>query len=100
MSGNTERPDLADPAHHVTVEQIRELVGPATPHFALQIRQRIARLIERLPADDPARAEGERQIRHLEQLADDGVTSGIVQEGEQALPSLSLGRLGEDGKES
>jgi hypothetical protein len=94
VSGNSERPDLADPAHRVTVEEIRELVGPATPHFALQIRQRIARLIEGLPADDPARAEGERQIRRLEELADLGVTSGIVQQGEQPLPSLRLGTRG------
>jgi hypothetical protein len=91
VSGNSERPELADPAHRVTVEEIRELVGPATPHFALQIRQRIARLIGGLPADDPARIEGERAIRRLEQLAEEGVTSGIFQEGEQPLPSLSLG---------
>ena len=43
--------------------------GPATPHFALQIRNRIRRLIEPLPAGDPARAEGERQIVRLEELA-------------------------------
>jgi hypothetical protein len=94
VSGNSERPDLADPSHRVTVDEIRELVGPATPHFALQIRQRIERLIDALPADDPARVEGERQIRRLEQLADFGVTSGIVQEGEQPLPSLRLGTHG------
>jgi hypothetical protein len=94
MSGNVERPDLADPSHRITVEEIRELVGPATPHFALQIRQRIARLIDGLPADDPARIEGEHQIRRLEQLAEEGVTSGIVQEGEQPLPSLDLGKHG------
>lgn len=52
-----------------TVEEIRELAGPATPHFALQIRDRIARLIEPLPADHPARVEGERQIAQLEELA-------------------------------
>jgi hypothetical protein len=94
MSGNAERPDLADPTHRVTVEEIRELVGPATPHFALQIRQRIARLIAGLPADDPAHTEGERAIRRLERLAEEGVTSGIVQDGEQPLPSLSLGTHG------
>jgi hypothetical protein len=52
-----------------TVEDIRALAGPATPHFALQIRNRIRRLIEGLPADDPARVEGERQIARLEDLA-------------------------------
>ena len=53
----------------VTVEEIRALAGPATPHFALQIRNRIRRLVERLPADDPARIEGERQIERLTELA-------------------------------
>ena len=54
----------------VTAEEIRELTGAATPHFALQLRNRVARLIEGLPEGDPARAEGERQIARLEELAD------------------------------
>lgn len=53
----------------ITVEDIRALAGPATPHFALQIRNRIARLIEPLAADDPARIEGERQVARLTELA-------------------------------
>jgi hypothetical protein len=62
-----ERPDrLTRP---VTVEDIRELAGPSTPHFALQIRNRIQRLIEGLPEDDPVRREGELQIARLEDLA-------------------------------
>jgi hypothetical protein len=62
-----ERPDrLTRP---VTVEDIRELAGPSTPHFALQIRNRIQRLIEGLPEDDPARREGELQIARLDDLA-------------------------------
>ena len=64
-----ERPDRLAVGHRITSEQIRELAGPATPHFALQIRNRIRRLIERLPADDPARTEGERQIERLTELA-------------------------------
>jgi hypothetical protein len=52
----------------VTPEDIRALAGPSTPHFALQIRNRIRRLIEPLPADHPARLEGERQIARLEDL--------------------------------
>lgn len=54
----------------VTVEDIRALAGPATPHFALQIRNRILRLIEPLPEGDPARTEGERQLALLDELAD------------------------------
>jgi hypothetical protein len=90
VSGNSERPDLTDPGRRITVEDVRALVGPATPHFALQIRQRIARLIEPLPPADAARIEGERQMRRLEELAERGVTTGIVQEAEQPLPSLAL----------
>lgn len=54
----------------ITVEDIRALAGPATPHFALQIRNRIKRLIADLPEDDPARVEGGRQIARLTELAD------------------------------
>ena len=53
----------------ITIEDVRALAGPATPHFALQIRNRIARLIEPLPQGHPARAEGERQIVRLTELA-------------------------------
>lgn len=62
-----ERPDrlLREPS----VEDIRALTGPATPHFALQVRNRIRRLIEPLAADHPARAFGEREILRLEELA-------------------------------
>ena len=54
----------------VTVDDIRALAGPSTPHFALQVRNRIRKLIEHLPEADPARAEGERQIARLEALAE------------------------------
>jgi hypothetical protein len=64
-----ERPDRLAGGHQVTVEEVRALAGPATPHFALQIRNRIRRLIEPLPPDDPARVEGERQIAALTELA-------------------------------
>jgi hypothetical protein len=64
-----ERPDRLVPGRQVTVEDIRALAGPSTPHFALQVRNRIERLIAPLPDDDPARAEGERQIARLEALA-------------------------------
>jgi hypothetical protein len=69
IMSEAERPDRLDPAHEVSVEDIRALAGPATPHFALQIRNRIRRLIEPLAAGAPARVEGERQIARLEELA-------------------------------
>jgi hypothetical protein len=66
----SETPELLGDAHEVTPEDIRALAGPSTPHFALQVRNRIRRLIEPLPAGHPARVEGERQIARLEDLAE------------------------------
>lgn len=65
-----ESPELLGGGHDVTAEDIRALAGPSTPHFALQVRNRIQRLIEPLPADHPARAEGKRKIAELEELAE------------------------------
>lgn len=64
-----EHPGLLGPGHEVTVEDVRALTGAATPHFALQVRNRVRRLIEPLPPDHPARREGERKIAELEELA-------------------------------
>ena len=88
-----ERPDRLAPEHRVTVDDVRELVGAATPHFALQIRDRVANLIGGLAPDDPARVEGERAIARLRRLADEGQGSGHVSDNEQPLPSLRLERL-------
>lgn len=65
-----ENPELLGRAPEISVEDIRALAGPVTPHFALQVRNRIRRLIEPLPAGDPARVEGERQIARLDGLAE------------------------------
>jgi len=89
LSGS-ESPERLDPAHRVTVDDIRALVGPATPHFALQIRSRVRALIKDLPEDDPVRTEGERAIAGLEEIAHDGQGSGPVQPHEQPLPSVRL----------
>ena len=64
-----EHPELLGPSHEVTVEDVRALTGAVTPHFALQVRNRVRRLIEPLPDDHPARIEGERKIAELEDLA-------------------------------
>lgn len=65
-----ESADRLDPGRRVTAEDIRALAGPATPHFALQIRNRIERLIAQLPDDDPARLEGIEQVLRMNELAD------------------------------
>ena len=65
-----EHPERLGTEHEVTVEDVRQLMGASTPHFALQVRNRIRRLIEPLAADDPARLEGEHKIAALEDLAE------------------------------
>ena len=64
----SERPDRLS-GREITIEDIRALSGPATPHFALQIRNRIARLVADLPAEHPVRAEGDREMQRLTALA-------------------------------
>ena len=61
-------------------------MGASTPHFALQIRNRIARLIRGLPDDHPARVEGEREIARLTALGYSGEVRG--HEAEEGLPPL------------
>ena len=75
----------------VSVEDVRQLMGASTPHFALQLRNRIAALIADLPADHPARIEGEREISRLQRLGFEGETRGEGRElGERPLASLDL----------
>ena len=77
--------------HQVTVEDVRQLMGASTPHFALQLRNRIAALIANLPPEHPARIEGEREIVRLQRLGFEGETRGEGAElGERPLPSLDL----------
>jgi hypothetical protein len=75
--------------HEVTVEDVRELMGASTPHFALQLRERIAQLIAGLPEGHPARVEGEREIARLELLGMDGETRGEVGEKDWKMHVLS-----------
>jgi L-lysine 2,3-aminomutase len=64
-----ETPELLN-EHRVTIEDIRALAGASTPHFALQVRNRIRRLIAPLDPADPVRIEGESKIAELEELAE------------------------------
>ena len=71
-----ESPIRKAPGHEVTVEDVRQLMGASTPHFALQLRNRIRTLIRGLSPEDPARLLGEfRGAPH--------------EEGLEPLPSLS-----------
>ncbi len=61
-----------------TIRDIDSLVGPATPHFAFQIRARVRDLIRDLPPDHPVRRYGEEKVRLLEAL---GYASSKAEQG-------------------
>ena len=85
----SEHPDRLQADHETTVEDVRQLMGASTPHFALQLRERIRNLIRNLPAGDPARVEGEREIARLDKIAFVGEVRGHTAEaGLTPLPSL------------
>jgi hypothetical protein len=87
-----EHPERLRGGHEVTVEDVRQLMGASTPHFALQLRNRIAMLIRDLPPDHPARVEGEREIARLTALGESGEVRGQPAEpGMRRLASLSAG---------
>ena len=65
----SEHIGVLDSDQAITPEHIRELTGSVTPHFAQQVRVRVERLIRDLPATDPARVFGEKEIVRLEELA-------------------------------
>jgi hypothetical protein len=76
-----------------TREDIDAIVGPATPHFAYQIRARVRELIEDLPEDHPVRGYGEEQIELLDRLgyasskADDSPPEPRTRIGWETIPS-------------
>jgi hypothetical protein len=84
-----EHPDRLRSDRQVTVDDVRQLMGASTPHFALQLRERIRKLIRGLPADHPARLEGEREIARLDRLAFAGEVRGHpAEDGLDPMPSL------------
>ena len=88
-----ENPDRLAADHETTVEDVRQLMGASTPHFALQLRERIRRLIEGLPEGHPARVEGEREIARLDTIAYVGEVRGLRAEvGLAPLPSVGHDR--------
>lgn len=84
-----ELPARRDPRHEVTVEDVRQLMGASTPHFALQLRNRIGRLIEHLPAGHPARQLGEQEVNRLTRLGFSGEVRGTdAQPGMKTMPAV------------
>jgi hypothetical protein len=78
-----------------TKEAIDELVGPATPHFAYQLRARVRELIMDLPENDPVRRYGEEKMELLDRLghasskAEDSPPESRDRPGWEQLPSAA-----------
>jgi hypothetical protein len=51
-----------------TKEDVDALVGPATPHFAYQLRARVEELVQDLPADHAVRRYAEEKMELLDRL--------------------------------
>ena len=72
-----------------TRDDVDALVGPATPHFAYQLRARVRELIAELPDDHPVRRYGEEQIERLERL-------GLASSKAEDSPKEPRSRIGWD----
>jgi hypothetical protein len=72
-----------------TRDDIDALVGPATPHFAYQIKARLEQLLAQAAPSGDVRSYGEEQLARLDRL---GHASSKADEG----PRESPGRIGWD----
>ena len=72
-----------------TIRDVDALVGPATPHFAFQLRARVRELIGDLPSEHAVRRYGEEKMALLERL---GHASSKAEDGSRESP----GRIGWD----
>ncbi len=87
-----EHPERLREGRAVTLDDVHQLMGASTPHFALQLRERIRALIRDLPAQHPARTAGEREIARLDRIAVAGEIRGHGAEaGFEPLPSVEHG---------
>ena len=64
--------------HEPTRDDVDALVGPATPHFAYQLRARVRELVADLPEDHDVRRYAEAKIALLDRL---GHASSKAEEG-------------------
>ena len=76
-----------------TRHDVDRLVGPATPHFAYQLRARVRELVAALPTDHPVRRYAEDKIELLDRLghasskAEEGGREPSTRPGWRELPS-------------
>jgi hypothetical protein len=66
-----------------TYRDVDELIGPATPHFAYQIRSRVENLVRDLDDDHPVRAYAHERLALLDGL---GHTTSKGESGDPSRP--------------
>ena len=78
-----------------TRADVDALVGPATPHFAYQLRARVRELVADLPDDDDVRRYAEEKIELLDRLghasskAEEGPREPATRPGWEGIPSAA-----------
>jgi hypothetical protein len=78
-----------------TTHDVDALVGPATPHFAYQLRARVRELVAGLPPDDDVRLYAEEKIELLDRLghasskAEEGAREPSSRPGWKQIPSAA-----------
>src|SRR4051812_14168589 len=73
-----------------TEDELRQLVGAATPHFAFQAYERVAKLAAALPPDHPRQPELAAHLEYLERLGYEGETAGDPDPDLPPRPSIGL----------
>ena len=78
-----------------TIDDVDALVGPATPHFAYQLRARVRELVDGLPEDHPVRRYAAEKIVLLDRLghasskAEEGGREPRTRPGWETIPSAA-----------
>jgi len=75
--------------HQPSKQDVDALVGPATPHFAYQLRARLEELVSDLPDQHPVKRYAQEKMELLDRL---GHASSKAEEG----PPEPRGRIGWD----
>ena len=70
-----------------TIRDVDALIGPATPHFAYQIRQRVANLVARPDESHPVRVHARERLALLDGL---GWTTSKGEWGDPSSPAVTL----------
>ena len=71
-----------------TFDDVDALVGPATPHFAFQIRARVRELVDPLADGHPVRRYALERIEQLDRL---GFASSLAEDAESPEPRTRPG---------